>query len=346
MGKTTLLLELVEALGERALYAAGDSPEAALPGSWERIWARAEELASALGGAVVFLDEVQHFPRWAAQLKGEWDRLRRRGLAVHVVAAGSSALRVGAGSRKSLAGRFERLTLSHWSAAAGAGVFGLDSREAAGLVVRTGSYPGAFLLRHDPARWSAYVREAIIEPALGRDVLVLADVRRPALLRQVFAVCTGAPVRILSLQKIRGQLEDAGALKTIAHYLALLEEAYLVVPLEKYSGRMLRRRAAPPKLVILNNALLAPMDARGIPDPGNDPERFGPWVENACLAYAWNSGQRVMYWREEAMEVDGIIEGSWGAWAVEVKTGAFSARAAGAPRVHAPAPEVSAAGGV
>jgi len=31
----------------------------------------------------------------------------------------------------------------------------------------------------------------------------------------------------------------------------------------------------------------------------------------------------VMYWREEPLEVDGLFEGSWGNWAVEVKTGRF-----------------------
>src|SRR5262249_14908711 len=83
--------------------------------------------------------------------------------------------------------------------------------------------------------------------------------------------------------------------------------------------------SAPPKLVSLNNALLAVMDPRGIPDRTRDSERWGVWVENACLAYAWNAGQRVTYWREEPLEVDGVLEGSWGAWAIEVKTGRLSA---------------------
>ena len=34
-------------------------------------------------------------------------------------------------------------------------------------------------------------------------------------------------------------------------------------------------------------------------------------------------GQRVSYWREEPLEVDGVLDGSWGAWAIEVKTGPF-----------------------
>jgi predicted AAA+ superfamily ATPase len=103
----------------------------------------------------------------------------------------------------------------------------------------------------------------------------------------------------------------------------LLEEAFLVAPLQKYARRAARRRAAPPKLVTLNNALVAVMDPRGIVDAGADPERFGAWVENACLAHAWNAGQHVSYWREEPLEVDGVFEGSWGAWAVEVKAGRF-----------------------
>ena len=186
-----------------------------------------------------------------------------------------------------------------------------------------GSYPGAFPLREGVPRWSAYVRDAILEPAIGRDILALAAVRRPALLRQVFGVAASSPAQIVSLQKIQGQLQDAGALETVAHYLALLEEAFLVAPLPKFSTRAARRRAAPPKLVTLNNALVAVMDPLGIADASSDPKRFGAWVENACLAHAWNSGQQVYYWREEPLEVDGVIEGSWGRWTVEVKSGPF-----------------------
>lgn len=324
VGKTTLLLEVARRHGKAAIYAAADGPEAALPGFWERLWVRAEEAASSEGRALVLLDEAHLLHDWAGRLKGEWDRLRRKKLPVHVVATGSSALRLAHGSRESLAGRFERITLTHWSASSLAEVFGVPPAQACELLVKMGSYPGAFELRDDLLRWSAYVRDAILEPAVGRDLLALAAVRKPALLRQVFGVAVSSPTRITSLQKIQGQLQDPGALETIAHYLALLEEAFLVAPLTKYSSRPARQRSAPPKLVPLNNALVAVMDPRGIPDRATDPERWGVWVENACLAYAWNAGQRVSYWREEPLEVDGVLEGSWGAWAIEVKTGKIS----------------------
>ena len=323
VGKTTLLLELAERLGAAAIYRAADGPEAALPGAWERLWTQAEAVAQTHARAVVLLDEVQHLHDWAARLKAEWDRLRRRRVAVHIVASGSSALHLGRGSRESLAGRFERVTLNHWSAASLAAVFRIARQDAAELLVRRGSYPGTVALRNDPPRWSAYVRDAIVEPAIGRDIVALAVVRRPALLRQVFSLCASSPAQVVALQKLRGQLHDAGALETIAQYLALLEDAFLVVALAKHSVQPIRRRSAPPKLVTLNNALLAAVDARGIPEPAAEPARFGAWVENACLAHAWNSGQQVAYWREEPWDVDGVFDGTWGKWAVEVKTGPF-----------------------
>jgi hypothetical protein len=324
VGKTTLLLELARDFGDRAIYFAADGPEAALPGAWERVWQRTID-ATASGDIVVLLDEIQHLDDWAAKLKAEWDRCRRKKVRVHVVASGSSALVLATGSKESLAGRFERLTLGHWSAAALARAFSLTDSEAVLHVVQLGGYPGAVELRSDPARWAAYVRDAIVEPAVGRDIVALAQVRRPALLRQVFAVAAASPAQIVSLQKLQGQLQDRGALETVAHYLQLLADAYLVAPLEKHSDRPARRRASPPKLVTLNNALCAVVDPRGAPDPRNDPQRFGTWVENACLAFAWNSGQQVSCWREEPLEVDAIIDGSWGRWAVEIKTGSFGA---------------------
>jgi hypothetical protein len=180
-------------------------------------------------------------------------------------------------------------------------------------------------MRDEFPRWGAYIRNAIVEPAVTRDLLALAEVRRPALLRQLLAMCASSPAQIVTLQKLQGQLQDRGALDTIAHYLHLLEEAYLVAGLDKHSDRPARRRASPPKLITLNNALLAAIDPRGIPDRTIDAARFGAWVENACLAFAWNSGQHVSYWRQEPWEVDAILEGTWGRWAIEVKTGPYTA---------------------
>lgn len=324
VGKTTLLLELASEWGKQAIYAAADGPEAVLPGWWENLWRRAEGLA-ARKAALLLLDEVQYLGDWARMLKSRLDDARRRKVRLRVVASGSSALALGRGSRETMAGRFERLRLLHWPAGALAARFGIDGAEAARVFVERGCYPGAVPLLADTARWRVYLRESIIEPAIGRDLLAVQPVRKPALLRQVFAVAAGHPAEIVSVQKIAGQLSGEGALETISHYLHLLEEAALVAGLPKHSEREIRRRASPPKLIVLNNAILAAL-ADQPPSPSANPSLWGRWVENACAALAWNSGQAVRYWREEPLEVDLVTEGSWGCWAIEVKTGPYSVR--------------------
>ena len=324
VGKTTLLLELAKAHPSRTLYASADTPEAALPSWADRIWRQAEDLA-AKGPAFLFLDEVQALPNWSSWLKARFDEMVRQHVPLHVVATGSSSLKVGSGSRETMAGRFERHVLTHWDAPALAGLPGISAAEAPGRVVTHGGYPGAAAYWDDPTRWLSYLRDAIIEPAIGRDILQLEAVRKPALLRQLFALAAAHPAEILSLEKIVGSLAEKGAHETIAHYLFLLEEAFLVAGLQKYSTNEIRRRRSPPKLVALNNALLAGVRSDLPPTAQSDPARWGRWLENACLAHAWNAGQKVHYWREEPWEVDGVIEGDWGRWLVEVKSGRYAA---------------------
>lgn len=85
------------------------------------------------------------------------------------VATGSSAQRVTQGSRESLAGRFERLVFAHWTAAALAATFNLSAEDAARQTVLFGTYPGAWPLIGDRARWRAYIRDAIRSPSAQLD---------------------------------------------------------------------------------------------------------------------------------------------------------------------------------
>ncbi|MBM4434956.1 MAG: AAA family ATPase [Chloroflexi bacterium] len=94
VGKTTLLLELARAERDGAVYFPGDGPEATLPGAWERLWQQADSVAREIGRCVVLIDEAHLVHDWASRLKGEWDRVERLRLPIHVVATGSSALRL------------------------------------------------------------------------------------------------------------------------------------------------------------------------------------------------------------------------------------------------------------
>lgn len=326
VGKTHLLHRLGEDQPDRVIYAAADAPAATLPGWWEARWRQAEQLVDERGAAILLVDEIQYLPDWSRRLKAEQDRVVREGKPIHVVVTGSSNLRIGRGAKETMAGRFERLQLLHWSPAELARQFSLDPYEAVESALRYGAYPGAQVFVDQPGRWRNYVNDAIVEPAIGRDLMATEVVRKPALLRQVFALAAEHPAEIISLQKLRGQLVDAGALETIAHYFELLREAFLIAPVPKYSAREIRRRASPPKLVTLNQGILGACLAVDPRIVERDRSLWGRWVENACIAHAWNAGQRVGYWRAEPLEVDLVSSGSWGAWAIEVKTGSYGTK--------------------
>ncbi|MGH9384557.1 MAG: ATP-binding protein [Vicinamibacterales bacterium] len=316
VGKTTLLLELAAELGDRAIYVSGDDPTMLLPHAWTRLWEDAEHRARRDGSVTVMLDEVHQWPDWQRRLESVWSHVTRERLALRVIASTSCLERSAPRGRAAL--EFENIRISHWSASAVAQTFDVSPVDAAEALVAFGGYPGAYQFMRDGPRWSAFVRESILEPALGRDLGSRASVRQPTLLRQVFAAAALHPCETISLQRMQAVLLQAGALTTIGGYLRLLEDAELVAPLPRHSTRRVRRRSAPPKLVVLNNALLSALHPSGPPDREREPARHDVWIENACLAHAVNSGQHVSYWREEPFDVDAVLEGAWGQWAIEV----------------------------
>lgn len=99
-----------------------------------------------------------------------------------MVVRGSEPLLAHQGLTESLAGRFELLRVPHWSFE--------EMREAIGWGVERyvlfGGYPGAAPLVDEPARWAAYVRDALVETTLSHDVLLMSGGDKPALLRQLF----------------------------------------------------------------------------------------------------------------------------------------------------------------
>jgi predicted AAA+ superfamily ATPase len=323
VGKTTMLLDIAKTYGDQAIYVAADAPEASLPQWWLTQWNRALYQARA-GRCILIIDEVHAMPNWSRLIKAAIDEVYREHLPLQMVISGSAALPLAGGARETMAGRFEHLTLRHWSARDLRETFAMSEQAAVETYVRYGAFPGSLRWITDLPRWRVYLNESIVSPAIGRDLLLLETIRKPALLRQVFAICIGHPGEIVSIQKIAGSLLEAGSFETIAHYLAMLGEAYLVAALPKYSLTEIRRKASPPKLVPLSNAFLAVSYPDEPPLPSTSPRVWGHWLENACIAYAVNAGYRVSYWREEPLEVDMVIEGDDGTWAIEVKSGEFT----------------------
>ena len=148
---------------------------------------------------------------------------------------------------------------------------------------------------------------------------------KPALLRQLFNVGCSYSGQILSYTKIVGQLQDAGNTTTLAHYLKLLESAFLASGLELFSLGKQRKRGSSPKLILWNNALVSALSTRSFTDALGDPLWWGRLVENAVGAYLCNTlssvEYTVTYWREGNHEVDFVVARGKDVWAIEVKSG-------------------------
>jgi predicted AAA+ superfamily ATPase len=341
VGKTTLVRQALEHL-QRDAQADTTSPMASPvaqhsasadgPGLQGQIWLVtqwqvARALAAQAGSCVLVLDEIQKVSQWTEEVKRLWDEDTAAGRDVRVVILGSAPLLIARGLSESMAGRFEITRLGHWRYAEMRDAFGFSLEQ----FIFYGGYPGAAPLVHDESRWAAYVSDALIETTISKDVLLMAPVQKPALLRRVFDLTCVYSGQILSYQKMLGQLDDAGNTTTLAHYLDLLEGAGMACGLPKYMGQVVRQRASSPKLQVFNNALMGchwVAQGVGLQAALARPEVWGRLAESAVgaellarhlthssrhpLIHCWNNGHK---------EVDYVLRKGTTLQALEVKSG-------------------------
>ncbi len=155
-----------------------------------------------------------------------------------------------------------------------------------------GGYPGAAPLVDEPARWRRYIKDALIETTISRDVLLLTRVDKPALLRRLFELGCRYSGQVLSYTKMLGQLQDAGNTTTLAHYLELLAGAGMLTGLQKYAGRAVRQRGSSPKLQVLNTALMTAQSGLTLDEARADTEFRGRLVESAVGAHLADGRRR------------------------------------------------------
>lgn len=338
VGKTTIARQIQETIGFPSIYATADSP-VPLDSAWiETHWRRAVAEGTSSGKPVLLiLDELQKVRGWSETLKMYWDG-RATGPDIRVLILGSSALLMQEGLSESLAGRFFLHRCSHWSFAECHEAFGWNLEQ----WIYFGGYPGAASFVEDETSWKRYITDSLIETVLARDVLQMSKVAKPVLLRHLFALAATLPAQSVSYTKMLGQLHDAGNTTTLAHYLKLLESAFLASGLELFSRGVQRKRGSSPKLILWNNALVNALSTRSFADSLADTVWWGRLVENAVGAHLCNSltsvEYSVTYWRKGDHEVDFVIARGRDIWAIEVKSGR-SGKAAGLTRFRNRYPE-------
>jgi len=320
VGKTTAARQAADLWDGPVRYAAADLPVPPGPEWITNHW----ELARRDVGskpALLILDEIQKVAGWSEAVKAHWDEDRAAGRALKVILLGSSALLLARGTTESLAGRFFLHRCPHWSFTECRNAFNWDLDH----WLFFGGYPGAAALIDDETAWRAYVADGLVEAVLARDVLALNTVGKPALLRHLFGLAASFPAQILSYNKMLGQLQDAGNTTTLAHYLKLLDTAFLVTGLERFSAGHARSRGSSPKFVLWNNALPNALGLRSFETARSQPEVWGRLVENAVGGHLLNHLQglsyEVTYWRHRNDEVDYVVRSAGNLCAIEVKSG-------------------------
>jgi predicted AAA+ superfamily ATPase len=272
---------------------------------------------------ILAIDEIQKISNWSDVVKGLWDKDRLERLPMHVVLLGSSPWLMQKGLTESLAGRFERIHLSHWSFREMQEAFDFTLDQ----YVYFGGYPGSASLIRDEQRWRAYIQHSLVDPIINKDILEHNRIHKPTLLKRLFELGCGAySGQILALSKIvEGDLkQEAGNTTTLSHYLELLSAAELLSGLHKYANKEHRSRASAPKFNAHNTALMSALAGYTFDEAKADRSHWGRLVETCVGAHLMNTAQSecdVHYWREGGDEVDFVLSKHSKLLGIEVKSG-------------------------
>ncbi len=282
----------------------------ATPTNLVNIWDNARKASlQSPRGHVLFLDEVQLVPRWSNYVKGLWDRDRLEDHPLHIVILGSAAWHMLVGPNESLTGRFRELSVKHWSLCEMEKVFGLTVDQ----FMFYGGYPASWPSESEESRfdfWRKYITKTIVGSVTGRDIPLLSQIRKPALMRQLMNIAPIYSGQIVTYDKLLGLLQGKGNAKKVKHYMDLLADAGLITTLFRYTPYF--GMASLPKFTVLNTALMTAPSGYSFQEAREDRHFWGRVVTSAIGAHLCNTrntATRIQYWRDKSNEheVDFVI---------------------------------------
>lgn len=306
VGKTTSVLQFLEAYSHPSIYESATKTFANGQSWLVEVWERARREATLL-----VIDEIQKIENWSEIVKKLWDEERRRAKPIKCVLLGSSSLEIQRGLTESLTGRFQLLRMHHWNLQESSAAAGLGLEE----YLMRGGYPGSYAMS-DRRSWAEYLKHSIVDTVIEKDILQQHTVKSPALFRQAFELLMSYPAQEISYTKLLGQLQNKGNTELVKHYISLYEGAFLVRALSKYSESPLRLRSSSPKILPLCPAfyfltILADYSA----------EERGRAFEVAVGMQLVRTGHDLFYWREKNDEVDFVLKVGRRVYAIEAKSG-------------------------
>lgn len=323
VGKSTLVKQVVKTLTIPYTIETADAIDSNdaqwISDVWETV--RQQMIFRGQKEHLLVIDEIHKITNWSEKVKREWDSDTFADRNIKVVLLGSSRLLLKKGLTESLMGRFELIRMSHWSFREMHEAFGWDINR----YIYFGGYPGGATLVNNERRWRQYVTDSIIGPSIDKDVILTSTIYKPALMRNLFELGCAYSGEELSLNKVLGQLQDAGNVTTLSNYLTILDECNLLTGLQKFARDKARKYNSVPKFQVYNSALLSSLNGKSYEQAFTDSKLWGRWVETAIGTYLINHadtiGYKLYYWREASDEVDYILELRGETIAIEVKSG-------------------------
>ncbi len=282
------------------------------PAIHRRLDARPEKLTEMVAGSAsrtVVIDEVQRIPELLTVVHDliEHDRQRQ------FVLTGSSARKLRRGGVDLLAGRALRKTL-HPFMAAELPTFELES------ALRIGLLP---LVVADPE--PAEVLDAYASLYLDEEVKVEGWVRNIGAFSRFLEAVSFSHAGVLNISNVARECEVER--KTVAGYLEVLEDLLLSFRLSVFTKRARRQMAAQRKFYLFDAGVYRSLRPTGPLDRAEEIDGCafeGMVAEHlrAWIAYS-NSDCKLYYWRTRSgVEVDFVVYGGDGFWALEVKNSA------------------------
>jgi uncharacterized protein len=273
-------------------------------------WQMARQLGA---NTILVVDEIQKVPNWSKVVKGLWDKQTRESKnKLRVILLGSSSLGIQRGLSESLTGRYELITVSHWTYSQSKKIhkFSLDD------YLNFGGYPGSYEFISEPKRWWTYLKNSIVDTVITKDILNDVRVKSPALFKQAFEILCQYPAQEISYNKLLGQIQDKGNVDLIKNYIELYAGAYLITALEKYSEKAVVKKSSSPKILPLCPSLVT--FATGFIESS---EQKGRLFELAVAMELYRLPGDLYYWRDGKFELDFVYKLGKNLFAIEVKSG-------------------------
>jgi uncharacterized protein len=269
---------------------------------------RLEQLVAPHRPPLIVLDEIQRLPKLLDEVHRLIEKRRWR-----FVLTGSSARKLRRGGANLLAGRARTVAMHPLTAHELGAAFRIEHS------LRYGQLPTVYV-EDDPAKYLAayvgtYLREEVMTEGLARNLDAFSRFLVAATFSQASILVISSVARDLGISR-----------KTVEGYFDLLEDLLLSVRLPVFSRRAKRELTTHPKFFLFDAGVYRAIRPRGPLD--SNEEIDGAALETLVMQELratnanFDLGYELFTWRtRDHKEVDFVLYGERGLWAIEVKRG-------------------------